>query len=188
LVANFTDPLLPGRSLNELANSPEDYFDMPLHIYVCRYLQLAVLASSVLFFAEPSGADSPFNSMRGSWSGDGAITLSNGAQERIRCRASYSPSGPSLRMSLVCASDSYKVDLTSQITSSGGEIKGTWAEASRNVNGEVAGTTAGSTIQLTAKSALFSASLLVKTNGRNQTISITAPGTEVSRVAIALKR
>jgi len=74
-------------------------------------------------------ADGPFDNMRGSWSGGGTITLSNGAQARIRCRASYTPRGPNLRMSLVCASDSYKVDLTSQITSSGGEIKGTWAEA-----------------------------------------------------------
>jgi hypothetical protein len=104
---------------------------MPRQNTACRYLRIATLASSLLFFAEPSRADGPFDNMRGSWSGGGTITLSNGAQECIRCRASYTPSGPNLRMSLVCASDSYEVDLTSQITSNGGEIKGTWAEATR---------------------------------------------------------
>ena len=161
---------------------------MQVQINASCYLRVATFASLLLFFAEQSWAEGPFDKMRGSWSGGGTATLSNGAQERIRCRASYNPSGPNLRMSLVCASDSYKVDLASQITSSGGDIKGTWAEASRNVNGDVEGTAAGSTIQLTAKSALFSASLVVKTNGPNQSISITAPGSEVSRVAIALKR
>ena len=161
---------------------------MPRQINGCRYLQVATLASSVIFFAEQSRAEGPFDSMRGTWSGDGAIALSNGTQERIRCRASYSPSGPNLRMSLVCASDSYKVDLNSHITSSGGEIKGTWAEATRQLDGDLTGTATGGDIQVSAKSAVFSASLLVKTNGRNQSISITAPGSEVSRVAIALKR
>jgi len=91
-------------------------------------------------------------------------------------------------MTLVCASDSYKVDLASQIDSRGDQIRGTWREATRQVNGDLEGTVSGGNIQVAVKSAMFSASLNVRTSGSNQSISITAPGTEVSRVAIALKR
>ena len=160
---------------------------MPLQ-FNYRFLFVAMLAGLLLLFPAESRAVGPFDNMRGSWSGGGTITLTNGGQERIRCKAAYNPSGPNLRMSLVCASDSYKVDLASQLAASGGEIKGTWSEATRQVNGDLVGIVTGGNIQVSVKSAIFSASLNVKTSGGNQLISITAPGTEVSRVVIALKR
>ena len=88
------------------------------------FLFIALFASLLSLFIGESHAEGPFDNMRGSWSGVGTITLTNGGQERIRCRASYSPSGPNLRMTLVCASDSYKVDLASQIDSRGDQIRG----------------------------------------------------------------
>jgi hypothetical protein len=153
----------------------------------CRYA-LATLACVVSLHTSSSRAESPFDGLRGSWSGGGIVSMTDGGRERIRCGASYNPSGPNLRMSLRCASDSYKVNLTGQITSSGSKMSGTWSEASRQLNGALTGTAKPGIIQASATSETFSAALNVKTNGSNQSITIQAPGTPVSNVAIALKR
>jgi hypothetical protein len=161
---------------------------MPLIKFSAPALKIVLLVSALSLGASQSRADSPFDSMRGSWTGGGTVTLSSGAQEHIRCGASYQPSGPSLRLALRCASDSYKVDLTSQITSNGGQLSGTWSEASHQLQGDVTGSATPGNLQASAKSATFEASVNVKTTGGNQSISIRAPGTAISNVAIALRR
>lgn len=149
---------------------------------------LAVLAGMISMYSSPSSAGGLFDNLRGSWSGDGVVSMTNGGQERIRCAASYNPAGASLQMTLRCASDSYKVDLSGEMTSSRGKISGTWAEASRQLNGDLTGLARPGIIQASATSPTFSAALNVRTTGGNQSISIQAPGTPVSNVAIALRR
>jgi hypothetical protein len=56
-------------------------------------LKKAVLASGVLLISAQGhaapGSDGPFLGLSGSWSGAGTITMTNGATERIRCKATY---------------------------------------------------------------------------------------------------
>jgi hypothetical protein len=85
-------------------------------------------------------------------------------------------------------SDSYKVNLTGQITSSGGKLSGKWSEASRQINGDLTGRAQPGIILASATSPTFSAALNVRTTGSKQSIVIEAPGTPVSNVAIALRR
>src|ERR1700728_4366496 len=88
--------------------------------------------------ASPAQAQSsPFAGFNGSWSGNGTVALSDGSTERIRCRADYKVdgSGLSLKQNLRCASDSYKFDLSSDVTSQGNRTSGNWSEGSRNVFG-----------------------------------------------------
>lgn len=129
-----------------------------------------------------------FDHLKGNWSGGGNITTASGEKERIRCRATYTPSGSNVKIALRCASDSYKFELTSDITSDGGKLSGSWSEATRAVAGLVTGTATASTIQATAMSPLFTANLTVRTSGGNQTVTILSPGSEISNVTIALKR
>ena len=56
-------------------------------------LKTAVLASGLLLIsaqghAEP-GSKGPFLGLSGHWSGAGTVTMTDGATERIRCKASY---------------------------------------------------------------------------------------------------
>src|SRR5260370_5441146 len=78
----------------------------------------------------------------GAWSGNGTVALSDGTTERIRCKADYkvNGSGLGLKQSLRCASDSYKFELSSDVTSQGDRISGNWSEASRNIFGNLQGT------------------------------------------------
>src|ERR1700694_813146 len=88
---------------------------------------LVLLAS----FSLPGGAtqaavSSPFAAMAGSWSGGGVLNTSDGGQERLRCRASYDVGRTSTE--LRCASDSFNIDLASNVQYRGGEIFGLWSQ------------------------------------------------------------
>lgn len=148
---------------------------------------LTAAAFAIMLSGSAARADS-FDHLKGNWSGGGNITLANGEKERIRCRATYVPAGTNVKITLRCASDSYKFELASDITSDGGKLSGSWSEATRAVVGGITGTATHSTIQATAMSPLFTANLNVRTSGSNQTVSINSPGSEIQNVTISLKR
>ena len=79
----------------------------------------------------------PFAGMAGVWSGQGNISLDDGSKERIRCKATYAVSGDGngLNQSLLCASDSYKFELKSNVQAKGSQLVGQWSETTRNVSG-----------------------------------------------------
>jgi hypothetical protein len=157
-----------------------------------RSIMTAAVAAGILVVAAPPGAVAlagPFTALAGSWSGGGTVTMSSGTRERIRCRATYDvdKAGISLNLTLRCASDSYNFELQSSVAHSGGAVSGTWAELTRHVGGNVEGSARGNRIQVRV-SGVLSAMLAVSTNANRQSISIDAPGSEMSAVAISLSR
>ena len=138
--------------------------------------------------AAPGFAQSgPFIGFDGAWAGNGTVALSDGTTERIRCRADYKVDGTglNLKQSLRCASDSYKFDLTSDVTSQGERISGNWSEASRDVFGKLQGTAGGGAIDVFVEAAGFAASLTLRTNGNKQTVQISSKG-EIRGVTITM--
>lgn len=162
---------------------------------------LLILASTPLpILAEPaepaqvvaqSIKGGPFTGLSGYWSGAGTITLSNGSRERIRCKATYAvnPTGRALNQNLRCASDSYKLDIMSNVVSDAGAISGTWGEATRNVSGNLSGHATNAEIRASVAGAGFSAHLDVRTQGNKQSVTIIPQGgTDVSGVSITLRK
>jgi hypothetical protein len=133
---------------------------------------------------------SPFTAMAGSWSGGGTLTTSDGAQERLRCRASYDVlgTGDELHLNLKCASESYNFDLAGEAQYRGGAISGAWTEASRNASGTISGRAAGDHIDVAARGDNFSANLSLTTRGGRQTVSIRPQAANVTEVSLALER
>src|SRR6201992_631356 len=121
--------------------------------------------------AQSSG---PFAGFDGAWSGTGTVALSDGSTEHIRCKADYkvNGSGLGLKQNLHCASDSYKFDLSSDVTSQGDHISGSWSEASRKVFGDLQGTVAGGQIDVFVQASGFAANLAIRTLGNKQTVQI----------------
>src|SRR5580693_1333124 len=77
-------------------------------------LKAALFASTILLIsaqaqAEP-GSQGPFLGLSGHWSGAGTVTMTNGATEWIRCKATYAvnATGKAVQQTLRCASDSYR--------------------------------------------------------------------------------
>jgi len=151
---------------------------------------LVTMALAVAAAPAQSAMISPFRAMAGTWSGGGTLSMANGEQERLRCRASYSVGGggEELSLNLRCASASYNFDLTSNVQDRGGAISGEWTEASRNASGSIFGRAAGDHIEASARGQNFSANLSLTTRGNRQIVSILPEGTDVRAVSLALDR
>jgi hypothetical protein len=153
-----------------------------------RTIKAAGIGAALLVSVAASHAQSgPFAGLGGSWAGNGTVELSDGTTERIRCKADYkvNDTGLSLKQNLRCASDSYKFDLTSDVTSQGERISGNWSEASRNVFGNLQGTAGGGRMEVFVEAAGFAANLLVSTNGKKQIVQISSKG-EIRGVNITM--
>ena len=114
--------------------------------------------------------------MAGNWSGGGTVTLDDGSAERIRCRASYAvgAGGSGLNQTLVCASDSYKFDLRSNVVAERGSLSGTWSESIRGVSGSLEGRGANGNFQVVASAPGVTANLSLTTRGNRQSVVIKA--------------
>jgi hypothetical protein len=137
------------------------------------------LAAAVLFAASlastPGHAQSgPFAAMAGNWSGGGTVSLDDGSSERIRCRAKYAPIGPTMEMTLTCASDSYKFILSANVQAAGNTITGSWSESSRNISGSLQGRGGGGSFDVVASAAGFNANISLRTSGNKQSVSMRA--------------
>ena len=142
-------------------------------------IKAAAIGAALLLSMSASQAQSgPFAGFDGTWSGNGTVALSDGTTERIRCKADYkvNGSGLGLKQNLHCASDSYKFDLSSDVTSQGDRISGNWSEASRNIFGNLQGTAGGGQIEVFVEANGFSANLTLRTNGNKQTVQISSKG------------
>jgi len=145
-----------------------------------RRLTFAAVAFLLTFFlaafATSAGRaqSGPFAGMAGKWAGGGTVTLEDGSSERIRCRANYQVIGPSMDMSLTCASDAYKFNLQASVVDQGGTISGTWSETSRNIGGSLAGRGGGGNFQVVASAAGFNSNITLKTAGNKQSVAMRA--------------
>jgi hypothetical protein len=150
----------------------------------------AAAFGAALVLSMPAGnaqSSNPFAGFSGTWSGTGTVSLSDGTTERIRCKADYKveESGQNLKQNLRCASDSYKIDLSSDVTNQGGQISGNWSESSRNVFGSLQGTAGGGQIEVFVQAIGFAANLTLRTTGNRQTVQISSKG-EVRGVNITM--
>jgi len=155
-----------------------------------NFAAVAITAGLLAFTCQAAiAADGPLAQFAGNWSGSGKITVQNGSSERIRCRSGNNASGNGMSMSLRCASDSYKFELASDITSSnGGNLSGSWNETTRGIMGSLSGKLAANTIQATANAVGFSASLAIRASGNSLSVSIRSPGAEISEVTISMAK
>ena len=150
----------------------------------------AVIGMSTLSMSAQAQSAHPFAGMSGVWSGKGTISLEGGAREAIRCRATNAvrEDGNALQQTLRCASDSYKIELTSNVVANGGNLSGSWSESTRNVSGDVQGTVAGARFQVVVSAGTFSADLVLNTKGNSQSVVIRSQGSEFKGANITLTR
>jgi hypothetical protein len=152
-----------------------------------RVIKAASIGAALLLSVSSGHAQSgPFAGFDGSWSGNGTVSLSDGTTERIRCRATYKVAGgTSLAQTLRCASDSYKFDLSSNVTSQGNNVSGNWSEASRGIYGNLNGRAGGGQLDVFVEAAGFAATITLTTRGNKQSVSINSKG-DIRAVQISM--
>jgi hypothetical protein len=151
-------------------------------------MKAGAIAAALMFSTSVGHAQTrPFAGFDGAWSGNGTISLSDGSSERLRCRADYKvdPTGLGLKQTLRCASDSYKFDLSSDVTSQGDRVSGSWTETSRNIFGSLQGTAGGGKIEVAVEAPGFTASLTLRATGNKQTVQISSKG-DIRGVSITM--
>lgn len=137
-------------------------------------LGVGLLAGALaLGSAAAAQAASPFNELGGSWSGSGRIRLANGDNERLRCRAYYTPrsGGSRMGMAIRCSSPSYNFELRSTLTNRGGRVSGEWEETNFNASGSVRGRARRGQISLTVDGSV-NGRLTVSYGSNRQTVSL----------------
>jgi hypothetical protein len=153
------------------------------------HLAIATAGLAVLFLgAVRVEAASPFNGLRGSWSGSGQFRLEDGRSESIRCNANYVPRGSGLGLALRCASASNKIELRADLVASGNRVSGSWEERSYNASGRVTGLAVGDSLRLSINGGGLSGSMLVRTTGGSQSISVRTDTSALKGVSISLRR
>lgn len=154
-----------------------------------KALGLAVVTVLVAAIT-PARADNVFTLFNGIWSGFGQIRLDNGAIERIKCNAYYTPKddGASLGLAIRCASTSYRIELRSQLRAQAGRVSGSWEERNFNASGSVSGQASAGRISLSVVGGGMMGSMNVSSSGGAQSVVITTQGTGLKSVNINLSR
>jgi hypothetical protein len=80
--------------------------------------------------------------------------------------------GNGLNQTLVCASDSYRFDLKSNVVADRGVLSGTWSESSRGINGDLEGRGTNGSFQVIVSTPGFTANLTLTTKGNKQSVVI----------------
>lgn len=143
----------------------------------------AAAAFALLAVQGSAYAGRPFTPLAGNWIGSGTY-------ERLHCRATYgvSPGGDNLTQTLRCASDSYQVDIESNVTEQAGQVSGTWTETTRGATGTLSGVARAGAIQGTIAGTGFTAVLSLVTRGRAQLVSIRLNSAEIAGVTVNFRR
>ncbi len=143
-----------------------------------RLLAACTVGAAMMLSISASHAAGPFDGMSGVWTGRGTIELEGGSTEKIRCKATYaiSKDGQGLNQSLLCASDSYKFELKSDVVAKGGVLSGSWRETSRNVGGSLEGSAGNGQFNVDVSAPAFTAKLKLTTRGDRQNVVINSDG------------
>jgi hypothetical protein len=138
----------------------------------------------------PACAQQSFDEVAGSWSGVGSMKPSDGPRERVRCKVDYivKNEGQSVKMSVRCASDAYKMELSANIDQKGSQLSGNWFESQYRQGGKISGQNVNGSIEAKIEGDTITALLTVRTKGNRQSFAMEAPGAWVSQVSIDLLR
>jgi len=155
-----------------------------IHLILGCSLLMTILAVA------PACAQQSFDNVAGSWSGSGSMKPSDGQRERVRCKVDYVPknAGQSVKMSVRCASDAYKMNLTANIDENGTILSGNWFESQYRQGGKVSGQNVNGLIEAKVEGDTITALLTVRTKGNHQSFVMESPGAWISQVSIDLLR
>ncbi len=134
-------------------------------------------------------AAGPFVGLQGSWQGSGMVTYASGTKERLACRVQYTSANEDrLTQALRCASDSYKFQINAAFVHANGSVSGHWDELSMDIKGTISGKATSGLISGKLHGPGFLASVVVKTDGSAQSVTISAEGQEIRSVAVEVRK
>ena len=139
--------------------------------------------------ANPAQARQFVSDFSGRWSGSGTVKLQGDRQERISCRATYSAAGATtVVQTLRCANPRYSFNFRSSMRLNGARVSGQWQDDAHGRSGILSGSLRSKAVALTISGAGFSASMYMRVDACNQSISVRPRGNEIVQVAVRLRK
>lgn len=157
-----------------------------------RYVQALAWAApcafavALLWLAPVARAGSLFDSLMGSWSGQGTIRYDDGQSEGIRCTAYYTGGGDKLRLAIRCRSATTEVEIRGQLTAEGERLTGTWEERTFNASGDASGRVSGEKLNLSVTGGGFKGAMSVSYASTRQVVTISTEGIRMRSVNVTL--
>ena len=150
-----------------------------------RLLRASLIVGAALV-AQSAEAAGPLAAYAGAWRGGGQLET-NGRSESLSCRSDNTPSqgGTAIALSLVCASDSFRVDIHSDLTADGQNVQGTWTETTQNVSGNISGVMSRRQIEAEVTGQGFNANVNLRVAGRRLDFSLAS---QMGNVRVTLHR
>jgi len=150
---------------------------------------LAASAVAIAMIGVPAVAGGPFSALVGTWTGTGTARLEGGKSEKLSCKGYYSGSGGTeLKLNIICANASTKVELRSVLKYAGGKVTGTWEERNYNQSGTITGSADESKLRLSIGGGGLTGSLSVSIGGATQSVSLSTQGSVLKGVNINFAR
>jgi hypothetical protein len=154
-----------------------------------RFVFAAAVLGAASFVVEPAFAAGPFRPFLGSWRGTGEITTQDSRKEPISCRATYEGDDEqSLTISLVCASDAFRINIESSVTEEGGALRGEWRETTRGVQGDISGQIGRGDFEGQVTAGGVNVGISIRVSGRRQAVSIRPSAGDFRGVDIVLSK
>lgn len=152
-------------------------------------LAVVAAATAILMLTAPVAAGNPFSMLVGTWAGKGTARLDSGKRERISCRGYYSGKGAKvLRLNIICANPSTKVELRSVLNNADGRVSGTWEERNFNQSGTISGRVTDSEMKLSIDGGGLNGSLKMTFGESSQSVTILTNGSALRGMNIELAR
>jgi hypothetical protein len=150
---------------------------------------LASVLAALAMGVPAAVADSPFPALAGTWSGKGTAQIEGGKNERLSCKGYYKGVGSSeLRLNILCANPSTKVELRSVLKYAGGRVTGTWEERHFNQTGTITGSATDTKLRLKIGGGALTGTLSVSIGGEKQSVSLSTDGSALKGVRITFAR
>ncbi len=152
-------------------------------------LSILSAAAAILMLTAPVAAGSPFLLLVGTWAGKGTARLDGGKRERISCKGYYSGKGAKvLRLAIICANPSTKVELRSLLKYSDGRVSGSWEERNYNQAGTISGSVTDTEMKLSIAGDGLNGSLKMTFGESSQSVSISTNGSTLKGMSIDFAR
>lgn len=152
-------------------------------------LTIGLIVALSTFNGPALAAATDFEEIDGRWTGWGVIRLANGKVERIKCVARYdAASALQITQNLRCASQSLRINATTNLTRSGRDLSGDWDETVFSTTGNVTGTVTDGGFELAIAGPGFGALISIAQSSCRQSMSIIPRGLNVDKISIGLSR
>lgn len=128
------------------------------------------------------------SNLEGNWSGSGRISLNNGEQQNVKCRANSNVSGMQANQSLRCASASSQIAVNVSFALDDDKVNGTWSEGRSGAQGSLSGDVNGKSIMLRLRGGEFNGTMHLTAARCSQNVAINASGKDLRSANIQLRK